>query len=314
MTPPAYTPTHPARSQYVRVRGLNYHLQLWGDASLVTPKSPALVMLHGWMDTAASFQFVVDALAQTSKNPRFIIAPDWRGFGLTESPPADSYWFADYLGDLDALLNTLALNQPIDLLGHSMGGNVAMIYAGVRPQRVRRLINLEGFGVPQTQPEQAPQHFARWLNELQSPTALTSYDNLAGVAQRLMKNNPQLSLDKANWLASHWARRRDDGRWHILGDPAHLRASPLLHREEETLAYWRNIKAPLLWVEGEATQMLRQWGNRYPRADFESRLAVVRKVERVTLPQCGHMVHHDQPQTVARLIEAFLTKREPTSE
>ena len=109
---------------------------------------PTLVMLHGWMDVGASFQFVVDALAGIDGFERAIAAPDWRGFGLTEGPPVDSYWFPDYLGDLDALLDALSPHIPVDLAGHSMGGNAAMIYAGVRPQRVRRLVNLEGFGMP----------------------------------------------------------------------------------------------------------------------------------------------------------------------
>src|SRR5262249_5635564 len=99
----AYVPHRRARSEFVRVRGLNYHVHLSGDASLVTPDRPPLVMVHGWMDVGASFQFVVDAMAEA----RFVIAPDWRGFGLTDAPQADSYWFPDYLGDLEALLDAL---------------------------------------------------------------------------------------------------------------------------------------------------------------------------------------------------------------
>ena len=78
------------------VRGLRYHILEWGDQRMVTPDRPALVMAHGWMDVGASFQFVVDELP----SDRYAIALDWRGFGLTESPPAaDCYWFPDYLGD-----------------------------------------------------------------------------------------------------------------------------------------------------------------------------------------------------------------------
>ena len=100
-------------------------------------------MVHGWMDVAASYQFVVDAFAQD----HYVIAPDWRGYGLTESPPTDNYWFPDYLADLDFLLDHYSPDAPVHLVGHSMGGNVAMLYAGSRPQRIRRLVNLEGFGM-----------------------------------------------------------------------------------------------------------------------------------------------------------------------
>ena len=106
---------------------------------------------------------------------RHVVALDWRGFGLTEAPGADSYWFADYLGDLDAALDRLRPDAAVDLAGHSMGGNVVMIYAGVRPQRVRRLVNLEGFGMPETKPHQAPKRYAQWLDELKVQPQLRDY-------------------------------------------------------------------------------------------------------------------------------------------
>jgi pimeloyl-ACP methyl ester carboxylesterase len=299
---PAYVPRRTARSEFVRIRGLNYHVDLWGDASQVTLERPALVMVHGWMDVGASFQFVVDALVED----RFVIAPDWRGFGLTDTPAADCYWFPDYLGDLDALLDALLPEQRIDLVGHSMGGNVAMIYAGVRPERIRRLINLEGFGLPASKPEHAPRRYAQWLDELKEPASLRSYASLDAVAERLVKNNPRLSADKAAWLAGHWSQQRDDGQWHILGDPAHKHTNPVLYRKEEVLECWRLVEAPVLWVESDETDVSKWWGNRYPREDFEARLGVVPQVQRVLLTQCGHMLHHDQPEVLARHIGAFL--------
>ena len=298
----AYLPRRQARSDFVRVRGLNYHVNLWGDASLITPERPALVMVHGWMDVGASFQFVVDALA----DDRFVIAPDWRGFGLTDTPAADCYWFPDYLGDLDVLLDALCPRQRIDLVGHSMGGNVALIYAGVRPARVRRLVNLEGFGLPASKPEHAPRRYAQWLDELKTPSSLRSYPSLDAVAERLVKNNPRLSADKAAWLAGHWSQQRDDGQRHILGDPAHKRANPVLYRKEEVLECWRRIEAPVLWAEGDQTDMTQWWGKRYPREDFEARLGEVPQVQRVLLAQCGHMLHHDQPEKLAQHIGSFL--------
>ncbi|MFX7140344.1 alpha/beta fold hydrolase, partial [Acinetobacter baumannii] len=85
------------------------------------------------MDMSASFQFMVDAL----QAEWHVIAPDWRGFGLTERAPAQSYWFPDYLADLDAILDHYAGEEAINLLGHSIGGNVVSLYAGVRPQRIK---------------------------------------------------------------------------------------------------------------------------------------------------------------------------------
>jgi pimeloyl-ACP methyl ester carboxylesterase len=284
------------------VRGLRYHVSRWGQAGA----EPPLVLLHGWMDVGASFQFFVDALASNEGRERLVLAPDWRGFGLTEAPGADTYWFPDYLADLDALLDTVAPAGTIDLVGHSMGGNIAMSYAGLRPARIRKLVNLEGFGMPETRAEQAPQRLLQWLDELKTPATLAPYDNVAGVARRLMKNNPLLTADKAAWLAPHWSVQKDDGRWHILGDPAHKRVNPILYRRDEVLAAWKRISAPLLWVEGDQTDIAKWWGNRYPREDFEARLAVVAQVERERLSPCGHMLHHDQPEALARRVAAFL--------
>jgi pimeloyl-ACP methyl ester carboxylesterase len=299
----AYVPRRAGSSRMMPLRGLDYHLTTWGDPGSVRPERPPLVMLHGWMDVGASFQFVIDAMA----DGRWVVAPDWRGFGRTESAPGtDSYWFPDYLGDLDALLETLAPGVAVDLVGHSMGGNVAMIYAGVRPERVRRLVNLEGFGMPATRPEQAPQRLRQWLDELRTPHGLRSYESVDAVAARLMHNNPLLSADKAAWLAPHWAAQQADGRWHILGDPAHKRTNPALYQVDEVLETWRQISAPMLWVEGDRTDVGKWWGKRYTRDEFSERLAVVPRVERHVLSPCGHMLHHDQPQALAARLEPFL--------
>ena len=300
--PSPYVPRRPGRSRFVELRGLKHHLNVWGEPAMVTPERPALLMMHGWMDVGASYQFTVDALAQQ----RYVIAADWRGFGLTDSNAGDCYWFADYLGDLDTLIDHLSPDAPIDLVGHSMGGNIVMTYAGVRPQRLRRLVNLEGFGMPQTQPEDAPKRLRQWLDELKQPQTLRDYDSLDAVAARLMKTNPLLAADKATWLAAHWARQRDDGRWHILGDPAHNRVNPVLTRAEDTIALWSQISAPLLWVEGDGREFDSWYGGRYTREQFEQRLATVPSLRRLRLSPAGHMLHHDQPEALARALEDFL--------
>src|SRR5206468_3870999 len=96
---------------------------------------------------------------------RTVIAYDARGFGGTQWP-RDGYWFADYLADLEAILDHVSPDAPVDLVGHSMGGNVAMLYAGIRRERVRSLTNLEGFGMQRTQPDQAPARYRQWLDEM----------------------------------------------------------------------------------------------------------------------------------------------------
>ncbi len=299
-----YQALKPSRCEHLTVRHIPYHVRIWGQPDAA--QAP-LVLVHGWMDVAASWQFMVDALSSS----RWIIAPDWRGFGLSNTPtPVDSYWFPDYLADLDALLDHFTGGQAVDLVGHSMGGNVAMMYAGVRPERIRRLVNLEGFGMPATQPAQAPGRYTQWLDEIkalrQGESALKAYDSAEAVARRLMKTNPRLPTDKADWLARQWAAPNAQGQWVILGDAAHKVVSAQLYRVDEALEIYRRIRAPVLSVTASDDSLSQWWKGRFTLAEYHQRVQVVPQLSAVVVDDAGHMMHHDQPQELARLIEDFL--------
>jgi pimeloyl-ACP methyl ester carboxylesterase len=292
-----------SRSEFVPIRNLRYHVRLWGEPA--AGKTP-LVMVHGWMDVAASYQFVVDEFL----HDHFVIAPDWRGYGLTEEPPTDNYWFPDYLADLDLLIDHYSPEAPVDLVGHSMGGNIAMLYAGSRPARIRRLVNLEGFGMAPTKPSQAPGRYAKWMDEIKAyhrgELALKGYDSVDGVAQRLMKTNKRLTRDKADWLARHWARPAADGSWQILGHAAHKIVNANLYQVPEVLELYKAISAPTLAVEASDDSLAQWWQGRYTLADYHERLKSVADVRVARIEDAGHMLHHDQPLQLARLIEEFL--------
>lgn len=315
-----YQVRRPSRSEFVHLRDQRYHVRLWGTPR---PGEAPLFLVHGWMDVSASWQFVVDALSQD----RFIVAPDWRGFGLTralshvdsDSPTAyshgDHYFFPDYLADLDALVDHYNAqlgepHAPIDLVGHSMGGNVVMLYGGVRPQRVRRLVNLEGFGMPATRPAQAPGRYARWLDELrglrQGTIDLKTYDSLDGVARRLMKTNRRLPEPQARWLASHWAAKNAAGHWEVLGDAAHKVINPQLYRVDEVQEVFKRITAPVLAVEASDDSLGTWFKGEYTLAHYHERLQAVPDCRVAVVADAGHMLHHDQPAEVARLLETFL--------
>ena len=218
----------PSQSEFVQIRGLRYHCRCWGEA-----RAPKLFMLHGWMDVSASFQFLVDALRGSWR----VIAPDWRGFGLSEWTKRDSYWFPDYFADLDRLLDHFQPDAPATLIGHSMGGNVAAMYAGIRPERVASLVNLEGLGLIGTRAEKAPERYARWLVELtDEKPGFRDYDSFDALAERLRSNNSRLSSEKAAFLARHWGRAKPDGRVELTSDPAHKLVNPVLYRIEEAEA------------------------------------------------------------------------------
>jgi pimeloyl-ACP methyl ester carboxylesterase len=303
-----YIPQRLGDSEYLPLRHLHLHVTRWGEPR---PGTPPLVLLHGWMDVGASYQFMVDAFSAAFVSGRAIIAPDWRGFGLSAPPlPCDHYLFVDYLGDLDALLEHYAPDGQVDLVGHSMGGNVAMQYAGVRPTRIRRLVNLEGFGMPATQPEQAPRRLEQWLDQLKQlrrgEIAMKPYGGADEVAARLMKNNPRLPLDKAAWLARQWARPAGDGRWRVLGDAAHKIVNPYLFRVDEMLACYATITAPVLAVEASDSLIAERWKRHFSLDEYHQRLKHVADCRVAVVQDAGHMLHHDQPQALARLLEDFL--------
>jgi pimeloyl-ACP methyl ester carboxylesterase len=283
----------PSRSEFVPVRGLDYHVRLWGDAA-----APKIFMVHGWMDVSASFQFLVDAL----RRDWFVIAPDWRGYGLTRQPHGDAYWFPDYMTDLDILLRHYAPEVPVNLLGHSLGGNVASLYAGVRPERIARLINLEGFGMRRTRAEEAPARYRKFMDEVADPPTLKPYADFAALEARLKKGNPRLTDDKAAFLARHWGAQQD-GQVVLLADPAHKIVNASLYRVDEAMACWEAITAPTLVVAAKQSEMLTRW---IDEADYRERLSHFRFLTEAMIDDAGHMLHHDQPEQLARLIEDFI--------
>jgi pimeloyl-ACP methyl ester carboxylesterase len=284
----------PSRSIFLPVRGLRYHLREWGAED-----APLVFMLHGWMDVSASFQFVVDALEHEWR----VVAPDWRGFGRSAGQ-GDAYWFPDYLGDLDAILAHYSPVAPVKLVGHSLGGNVASIYAGVRPARVARLVALDAFGLADTRPEQAPGRFEKWLGELATPVAFRPYPDFEALARRLGSDNPRLLPERAAFLARELGTQTAIGEVVLAADPAHRRVHPILYRRQEVLACWRRAVAEVLWLEPEDSALRQRMG--VGDTEYEASMACFAHFRREVVAGTGHNLHHDQPEAVARIIEAFL--------
>lgn len=301
----SYIPARTSTIEQIQIRGdVSYRVRRWAAQGNSALSAPPLLLAHGWMDVGASFQRCVDQL----NADRDVIALDWRGFGGSRTPTSsDSYWFYDYYADLDAIIDHISPNDPIDLLGHSMGGNIAMIYAGACPERIRRLINVEGFGLARTQPSEAPARLARWLAQLKTPVSIRTFANLQDVVDHLIRRSPHMEEKFATWLARQWTQRKEDGHWHVCADPVHKRVNPILYQYDEVLASWENIEARVLWVEGDKAGQNYFDNGRNSRQDFESRLNKVKSLERVAINDCDHMVHLDQPDLLANAVERFLS-------
>lgn len=287
---PAYHPRRAVRHETLQIRELALHLQRWpGGDGLIC------LLLHGWMDAGATFQFLVDALPANW----VLIAPDWRGFGRS-AWSSGNYYFQEYLADLDALVTTLSPDQPVWLLGHSMGGNVACLYAGIRPDRVVRLISLEGLGLPPTRPDSAPFHYRSWLREQAAPMHRRVYPTWSALITRLQRSNPRLPADHAAFIAQAWAEDSPQGP-RLRADPRHRARSPVPYRLDEARACWRRIQAPTLWVLGTESPFARL----DPALMAENR-ACFGSLWETRLVGCGHMMHHERPQAVAKAIMDFI--------
>jgi pimeloyl-ACP methyl ester carboxylesterase len=284
----------PSESQFLQVRELRYHVRRWPR-----PGAPKLVLLHGWMDVSASFQFLVDSLGRDWH----VIAPDWRGFGLS-GWSRDGYWFPDYYADLEALLQIYQGATPALVVGHSMGGVVSGIFAGIRPERIARVAILEGLGLKRLPPGEAPARYAQWLDELAAPPGFKPYRSFEEVAARLKRNNPRLADDKAAFLARHWATRLDSGEIVLAADPRHKLVNPYIFRIEEAIACWRRVSAPVLVVSGKDSSIPARMHD--TPEQLAERTGAFRNRREVEIENCGHMMHHDQPQRLAEVIEEFV--------
>jgi len=246
------------------------------------------VLLHGFLDTGATWQFLADYLPSSWT----LVAPDWRGFGDTEWAPG-GYWFPDYFADLDALLDHLVPRSRARVIGHSMGANIAKMYSGIRPQRLQWLVNLEGVGLARTQADQAPGRYAQWLDEVRDPFKPGRYESAEQLATILRMRNPRLTAAASEFIAKAWSHPVHGGV-ELRFDPRHRQVNPILYRRDEAEACWARVAAPMLLVTGEVSEHRTRHGATHPT---EQRT--------VTIPGCGHMMHHEDPATVAKHIVAF---------
>ena len=295
----SYEPLRVPRTEILTVRGLRQRVTWWGDRT-PTP----VVLLHGFQDCGATWQFLADRLP-----PQWsLAAPDWRGFGHSEWAPG-GYWFPDYFADLEALLDLLVPGAPARIVGHSMGANVAQIYAGVRPQRLAWLVNLEGFGLPATNPQDAPDRYARWLDELHQPLREGRYGSVAQLADLLRAKNPRLTAERAEFVASAWTRpaptAADPAGVELVFDPRHRLVNPILYRREEAQACWARIATPVLLAMGDTNDTRSQT----LRAAAQDLSAYIRNLRVVAVPGAGHMLHHEEPEVLARHIVEFNGER-----
>jgi len=275
------------------VRGLRIHWVEWGRQG-----SQPLILVHGFRDHCRTWDFFVDELLATLPD-LWLVAPDCRGHGDSGWVGAGGYYhFFDYLLDLDALIRHFG--QPVvRLVGHSMGGTIACLYAGTHPERVSRLALVEGLGPVGMSFADAPGRAARWLEQVPAVKEGAGYASPDEAVDRLLRAHPRLTAERARHLAKHGMRRSESGAWQWKFDPLHRTTTPQPFYLEQFRAFLRRVACPTLVVQGAES-------DHRERGDIEARCKLVPGASLVTVADAGHMVQQDNPEALAGVLASFL--------
>ena len=266
------------------VRGLKLHCLERGEGEMA-------VLLHGWLDHAGSFDLLAPLL------PGRTVALDFRGHGDSQwVGPGGFYHFVEYIADLDGALELLSPQEPVRIVGHSMGAAAALIYAATRPARVSHLTMIDA--VPLSiSTEEIPARLGSYLEDLRHiPRKRRRVDSVDDAAQRLMRNNASLSEKAARTLAGG-GTSRDPEQENALAwkwDPLLRAHSPLPISEPVVQLICAEAKVPVLAIRGERGMMP-------PEPELRARFPHL-KVSVHTIPGTGHHAHLDAPSEVARLV------------
>jgi pimeloyl-ACP methyl ester carboxylesterase len=280
-------------SHRVFANGLSHHVLEWPSPAQLS----TALLLHGFMDAAATWDLVAPALSAAGLR---VLAPDLRGFGEGPRAPAGAhYHFPEYVFDVAELVEALVpAGLPLIVVGHSMGGTVATLYAGAFPERVTRLVVAEGAGPPGSEHAHAPERMRLWIEESRSVQVRTEHPLSPEEAlRRLVVHHPDVAVDVLRTRLAALARELPGGGLAWRADPLHRTRSPLPFFAASFKEFARRVTRPVLFVSGGPLG----W---HP-ADEEDRIASFPALERVELPEAGHMMHWTRPVELARVIVDF---------
>ena len=267
----------------------------WGN-----PQAPPLLLIHGGRDHARSWDWVAEEL----RHDWHVIAPDLRGHGDSAWSPDGNYEMSAFVYDVAQLIHQLGL-APVSIIAHSMGGNIATRYAGLYPENVRKLVNIEGLGLsPKMQAERdalgIQKRFRQWIEDKRNAAGRTPkrYPNIEAAYQRMKTENTYLTDEQARHLTVHGISRNEDGTWSWKFDN-YLNIWAMFDMpREDLLALWRAITCPMLLLYGE-----KSWASN-PEKDGRIEHFPTAKV--IEYEDAGHWLHHDQFDRFMADVKAFL--------
>ena len=267
----------------------------WGN-----PDAPPLLLVHGGRDHARSWDWVAEEL----RHDWHIIAPDLRGHGDSAWSPDGNYELSAFVYDLAQLIHQLNL-APVTIIAHSMGGNIATRYAGLYPENVRKMVNIEGLGLsPKMQAERdaigIQNRFRQWIEDKRNAAGRTPkrYPNIEAAYERMKAENSYLTDEQARHLTVHGISRNEDGSWSWKFDN-YLNIWAIFDMPREDLfAIWQSITCPMLMMYGADS-----WAS---NPEKDGRAAHFASAKVVEYENAGHWLHHDQFDRFMADVKAFL--------
>jgi pimeloyl-ACP methyl ester carboxylesterase len=274
---------------------LRLHYVDWGNSG-----APPMVLLHGGQDHCRNWDWV----AQRLRHDWHIIAPDLRGHGDSQWSATGSYTMAGYIYDLAQLIDQQKLT-PVTIVGHSLGGNIALRYTGIYPEKVKALVSIEGLGPsPKALAERAKQtivdRMRKWI-DLQRNLAgrlPRRYASIEEAFRRMQEANKRLSPEQARHLTQHGVNQNEDGTFSWKFDNYVRVWAPYDMQVEELQQLWSRITCPTLLVYGKES-----WASN-PQGDGRARYFQNARV--VSVEGAGHWVHHDRLDTFIEILREFL--------
>jgi pimeloyl-ACP methyl ester carboxylesterase len=288
------SPPKPSSNVFFSQR-LRLHYVDWGN-----PDAPPLLLLHGGRDHCRNWDWVASELA----DDYHIIAPDLRGHGDSAWSPDGTYTMAAYIFDLAQLIHQRHL-APLRIVAHSLGGNIALRYTGIYPDKVSKLVAIEGLGPsPKMLAERGNQSVTErmrgWIREQRelSKRLPKRYPTIEECFERMQAENKHLNPEQARHLTIHGVLQNEDGSysWKFDNYVRSFSAVDIPYTEIETL--WSQITCPTLLVYGSES-----WASN-PAED--GRLAHFNTAKVSLYERAGHWVHHDRTDDFVAEVRAFL--------
>lgn len=274
---------------------LRLHYVDWGN-----PEAPPLILQHGGRDHCRSWDWVAEEL----RRDWHVIAPDLRGHGDSAWSPDGSYSMFAFVYDFAQLVQSLGYDQ-VSIIAHSLGGSIATRFTGLYPDKVRRLVNIEGLGMsPKAAAAQNPTPYAEqlreWIRDKRKAAGRIAhrYPTIEAANARMKEENAYLTDERARALTLHAVSRNEDGTYSWKFDNYLNVWGVAEFPEAEVQALWHAITCPVLLLYGADSFAI--------NPELDGRASHFNTARVVEYEKAGHWLHHDQFDRFVGDVKAFL--------